>query len=99
MRQSAIALNQFKGVGVDMHEFKHERESRVSQSQQAGWQAEKLEMRQPHPLIPVLLMAWGSLVLGLIPILYGATLGQTATSTPILVPHQASLWSVLGERE
>ena len=84
---------------MDRHEFKNERESRVSQSQQAGWQAEKLEMRQPHPLIPVLLMAWGSLVLGLIPILYGATLGQNATSTPTLVQHQASLWSVLGERE
>ena len=84
---------------MDRHEFKNERESRVSQSQPGGWQAEKLEMREPHPLIPVLLMVWGSLVLGLIPILYGATLGQKTTSTPILVPHQASLWSVLGERE
>jgi|GEM_PF-2646445 len=45
----------------------------------------------------VLLVAVGSLVMGLIPILYGSTVAQTSDQA-LTTPGEAGVWSALGER-
>ncbi|NEP09090.1 MAG: hypothetical protein F6J92_21325 [Symploca sp. SIO1A3] len=45
----------------------------------------------------ILLVAVGSLVMGLIPILYGSTVAQTQDQAPTTL-GEAGVWSALGER-
>lgn len=49
---------------------------------------------EPHQVILILLVALASLVMGLIPILYG--LGESQLQDT--VPTESGLWGVLGQR-
>ena len=49
-----------------------------------------------HPLKAAILIFFGSMIVGLIPIVYSSMIGQTQTQAPTTL-GEAGLWETLGE--
>ena len=75
----------------------HEFESQ-GQSQSSVKNAIALVTHHSASIKMIMLVVVGSLVMGLIPILYGSTVAQTQEQTPTTL-GEAGVWSSLGERD
>ncbi|ACK66472.1 hypothetical protein PCC8801_2462 [Rippkaea orientalis PCC 8801] len=51
----------------------------------------RLHKEKEHPMAMVLLIFFGSLVIGAIPLIYGSMLDFSSSQVPT-VPHEATLW-------
>lgn len=81
---------------MNTRDIERKREELIRQWQGYGGSTQLLKMSPTDRLKLVLVVAFSSLVVGSLPILYGLTWGH---QTQTIIPTEASLWGVFGERE
>lgn len=81
---------------MNTHDIERKREELIRQWQGCGGTMQPLRMSPTDRLKLVLIIAFSSLVVGSLPIIYGLTWGHQAQT---IIPTEASLWAVFGERD